>query len=346
MASPHALSRGNDALSTSATRAPPRARTSAATVPAGPAPTTATSKCSATTKTSDIDGAFCGIVAPCAPTHLPPAPATAASPAACSPASRSATTAWRRCSRSGRTAAGAGPWWTTSFRASPRLILDVATGPAGVALQLASRTGAQVVGVDLTEAMIRQGKANVARAGAEKQVQVVLGKGEQLPFADATFDALTFTYLLRYVEDPAATLRELARVVRPGGTVANLEFLVPASRFWRFWWWGYTRLVLPLGGAVTGGREWFTVGRFLGPNISAHYRRYPAVVDGPGVARRRDRRRRGPDDEPRRRSRDVGQARRWLRLPAPPSTPRSAAGGATGGRSSTRPTRPGTSPTS
>ena len=159
----------------------------------------------------------------------------------------------------------------------PRLILDVATGPAGVALQLAQRTGGQVVGVDLTEAMIREGKANVARAGAEKQVQVVLGRGEQLPFADATFDALTFTYLLRYVADPQATLRELARVVRPGGMIGNLEFLVPASRFWRFWWWGYTRLVLPIGGAITGGREWFTVGRFLGPNITAHYRRYPVA---------------------------------------------------------------------
>jgi demethylmenaquinone methyltransferase/2-methoxy-6-polyprenyl-1,4-benzoquinol methylase len=163
----------------------------------------------------------------------------------------------------------------TIVPARPRLVLDVATGPAGVALQLAARTGAQVVGVDLTEAMIRQGQANVARAGVEKQVQVVLGKGEQLPFADATFDALTFTYLLRYVEDPAATLRELARVVRPGGSVGNLEFHVPPSRFWRFWWWGYTRLVLPLAGALTGGRQWFTVGRFLGPNISAHYRRYP-----------------------------------------------------------------------
>ena len=106
------------------------------------------------------------------------------------------------------------------------------------------------------------------------QVQV-LGTGERLPFADDTFDALTFTYLLRYVEDPQATLRELARVVRPGGMIGNLEFLVPASRFWRFWWWGYTRLLLPLGGAITGGREWFRVGRFLGPNISGHYRRYP-----------------------------------------------------------------------
>ena len=157
----------------------------------------------------------------------------------------------------------------------PGLVLDVATGTAGVALQLAARTGARIVGVDLTEQMVRGGRRNVRRAGAEQRVQLTVGNGSVLPFADGTFDALTFTYLLRYVDDPAATLRELARVVRPGGVVANLEFLVPRSRFWRFWWWLYTRLVLPAAGAVTGGRAWFGVGRFLGPNISAHYRRYP-----------------------------------------------------------------------
>ena len=160
----------------------------------------------------------------------------------------------------------------------PRLILDVATGPAGVALQLAERTGGKVVGVDLTEAMLREGKANVARAGADAHIQVVLGKGEQLPFADATFDALTFTYLLRYVDDPQATLAELARVVRPGAPVASLEFCVPERRFWWAWWWLYTRAVLPVAGYLTGGREWFVVGRFLGPNISAHYRRLPVAA--------------------------------------------------------------------
>ncbi|HXQ62251.1 MAG TPA: class I SAM-dependent methyltransferase [Acidimicrobiales bacterium] len=159
--------------------------------------------------------------------------------------------------------------------ASPGLVLDVATGPAGVALQIAARTGARVVGVDVTEAMLRRARLNVGRAGA--RVHLALGRGEQLPFADGTFDAVTFTYLLRYVDDPAATVRELSRVVRPGGVLANLEFLVPSSRFWRFWWWGYTRLVLPLAGWATGGREWFDVGRFLGPNISSHYRRYPVA---------------------------------------------------------------------
>jgi demethylmenaquinone methyltransferase/2-methoxy-6-polyprenyl-1,4-benzoquinol methylase len=157
----------------------------------------------------------------------------------------------------------------------PALVLDVACGPGGVSLQLAERTRANVVGVDLTLEMLRQGQRNVAERAMGDRVRLIAGRGEQLPFADATFDALTFTYLLRYVDDPEATLRELARVVKPGGAVANLEFLLPQSRFWRFWWWGYTRLILPVGGLVTGGREWFTVGRFLGPNISGHYRRYP-----------------------------------------------------------------------
>ena len=154
-------------------------------------------------------------------------------------------------------------------------VLDVASGTAGVAIQLARRTTARVVGVDLTEQMLRQGQVNVALAGLADRIGLVAGRGEQLPFPDASFDALTFTYLLRYVDDPRATLTELARVVRPGGRVASLEFGVPPSPFWRAAWRLYTRTLLPLGGLLTGGREWFAVGRFLGPNISGHYRRYP-----------------------------------------------------------------------
>jgi demethylmenaquinone methyltransferase / 2-methoxy-6-polyprenyl-1,4-benzoquinol methylase len=159
-------------------------------------------------------------------------------------------------------------------RAPGENVLDVASGTAGVAIQLARRTTARVVGVDLTEQMLRQGRANVSRAGLTGRIGLAAGRAEQLPFRDASFDALTFTYLLRYVDDPKATLAELARVVRPGGKVASLEFCVPPSPIWRAAWWVYTRAVLPLGGLVSGGREWFVVGRFLGPNISRHYRRY------------------------------------------------------------------------
>ena len=158
---------------------------------------------------------------------------------------------------------------------SPGRLLDVASGTAGVALQVVERTSADVVGVDLTMEMLARGLQNVAAAKQEARIHLVASRAEQLPFPDATFDALTFTYLLRYVEDPEATLRELARVVKPGGSVASLEFLLPPNPFWRVMWWLYTRIVLPAGGYIAGGREWFHVGRFLGPNISGHYRRYP-----------------------------------------------------------------------
>jgi demethylmenaquinone methyltransferase/2-methoxy-6-polyprenyl-1,4-benzoquinol methylase len=154
-------------------------------------------------------------------------------------------------------------------------ILDVAAGTAGVSLQIAERTGARVIGADLTLQMLATGARNVAAAGASGHVTLLNARAEQLPLADASVDALTFTYLLRYVADPQATLAELARVVRPGGTVASLEFNVPPSAFWRFWWHGYTRLLLPVAGLLSGGREWYAVGRFLGPSISGHYRRYP-----------------------------------------------------------------------
>jgi demethylmenaquinone methyltransferase/2-methoxy-6-polyprenyl-1,4-benzoquinol methylase len=160
----------------------------------------------------------------------------------------------------------------------PGTVLDVATGPAGVALELADRTEASITGIDLSEEMLARGRRNVADAGRDGRIALVLGQGECLPFPDAAFDALTFTYLLRYVADPAATIGELARVVRPGGAMASLEFAVPPNRFWRGWWWLYTRALLPLAGAALGGRAWFDVGRFLGPSISAHYRRFPVAA--------------------------------------------------------------------
>jgi demethylmenaquinone methyltransferase / 2-methoxy-6-polyprenyl-1,4-benzoquinol methylase len=156
----------------------------------------------------------------------------------------------------------------------PASVLDVATGTAGVALMLARRTQAEIVGVDLTEEMLRRGGSRVREADVDN-VRLAVARAEQLPFPDASFDALTFTYLLRYVADPAATLRELARVVRPGGTIASLEFAVPPRPVWLPAWRLYTRIVLPAAGFLTGGREWAHVGRFLGPSIEDHYRRYP-----------------------------------------------------------------------
>jgi demethylmenaquinone methyltransferase/2-methoxy-6-polyprenyl-1,4-benzoquinol methylase len=112
-------------------------------------------------------------------------------------------------------------------------------------------------------------------AGLDRRIRLQVARAEELPFPDGAFDAVSFTYLLRYVSDPASTLRELVRVLRPGGTLASLDFFVPPASHWRAAWWLYTRTVLPPAGLALGGPEWWRVGRFLGPNISSFYRAWP-----------------------------------------------------------------------
>jgi demethylmenaquinone methyltransferase/2-methoxy-6-polyprenyl-1,4-benzoquinol methylase len=159
-------------------------------------------------------------------------------------------------------------------RMQPRRILDVATGTAGVAIALARATDAEIVGVDLSEPMLEAGRQRVDAAGLDRRIRLQHARAEQLPFPAASFDAVTFTYLLRYVAEPAATLKELARVLRPGGGMASLDFHVPPGASWRLSWRVYTRAVMPAAGFVLGGRPWWTAGRFLGPNIEAFYRRW------------------------------------------------------------------------
>jgi len=152
-------------------------------------------------------------------------------------------------------------------------VLDVATGTAAVALELVRQKDCYVVGVDRTPGMLEEGRRRVALAAATQKVRLVEGDARDLPFEDGQFDALTFTYLLRYVDDPPATLRELARVVRPGGTIAGLEFFIPRG-IWRPLWEAWTRAGLPVAGRLIGD-GWHEVGTFLNPSITAHYREWP-----------------------------------------------------------------------
>jgi demethylmenaquinone methyltransferase/2-methoxy-6-polyprenyl-1,4-benzoquinol methylase len=152
-------------------------------------------------------------------------------------------------------------------------ILDVATGTGMVAAELLRRADCSVVGIDQSEPMLARARARFA-GRAESQVRLVRGEAEALPFEDASFDALTFTYLLRYVEDPAATVTELARVVRPGGRVASLEFGVPPLAAARLAWLLYTAVGLPSLGRLASA-DWMRVGRFLGGSIRGFYERHP-----------------------------------------------------------------------
>jgi demethylmenaquinone methyltransferase/2-methoxy-6-polyprenyl-1,4-benzoquinol methylase len=148
-------------------------------------------------------------------------------------------------------------------------VLDVATGTGAVSLELIRQKGCSVVGLDQSREMLA-----VARRRLPEDVRLVEGDADHLPFPDASVDGLTFTYLLRYVDDPGVTLRELARVVKPGGTIAGLEFGVPSNPVWRSLWRLYVRLGLPVAGRLIS-RGWANVGDFLGPSIEAFWRALP-----------------------------------------------------------------------
>ncbi len=146
-------------------------------------------------------------------------------------------------------------------------VLDVATGTGLVAAELVRR-GFRVTGVDQSPEMLAS-----ARRRFGERVELVEASAEALPFDDASFDHLTVTYLLRYVEDPAGTLVELARTVRPGGVVASLEFGVPGGLA-RPAWEAYVRAGLPVAGRVLRN-GWSEVGDFLGDSIRAYWEAYP-----------------------------------------------------------------------
>ncbi len=146
-------------------------------------------------------------------------------------------------------------------------LLDVATGTGMVAVALARRSACEVVALDQSEEMLSAARVRVQREpGLAAQVSLVRGEAERLPFDDAVFDGLTFTYLLRYVDDREATMRELARVVKPAGRIGMLEFGVPRAAPLRALWRVHTRVGLPLLGRLVSP-AWVRVGRFLGPSI-------------------------------------------------------------------------------
>ena len=153
-------------------------------------------------------------------------------------------------------------------------VLDVASGTAAVAIELARADRERmVVGIDQSPEMLAAGRERVEHAGLSGRIELREGRAEDLPFADGEFEAVTFTYLLRYVDDVPATMRELARVLRPGGTITMLEFGLPRG-VWRPLWELYVRVGLPAAGAVVSP-SWGGVGRFLGPSIRDFWRQWP-----------------------------------------------------------------------
>lgn len=135
-------------------------------------------------------------------------------------------------------------------------VLDLCTGTADLALAASSpqRGARRVVGVDFSAAMLQVGNEKVRRVrslnSATGAVTLIRGDAMRIPLADASMDATTIGFGIRNVETPDVTCREIARVLRPGGTLAILEFSLPRSSALRNFYLWYFRKILPLIGRV------------------------------------------------------------------------------------------------
>ncbi|MEZ4250587.1 MAG: bifunctional demethylmenaquinone methyltransferase/2-methoxy-6-polyprenyl-1,4-benzoquinol methylase UbiE [Polyangiales bacterium] len=147
----------------------------------------------------------------------------------------------------------------------PKRVLDLATGTADLALAVAKRfPEAKVTGSDPSRNMLAIGEKKVAEAGA--QVALEVGDAQRLPYADDSFDACCISFGIRNVPDRDAALREMARVVRPGGRVAILELSEPQKGAMAFFARLWIRQAVPrIGAFLSGSREY----RYLQQSIAA-----------------------------------------------------------------------------
>jgi len=157
------------------------------------------------------------------------------------------------------------------------LVLDVCTGTAGVAMEIADHHDSRIVGLDVSHLMLEAGVRAVEKKNLDGRVQLIQGRAEHLPFPDETFDLVVFTYLLRYVQDPDATIRELSRVLKPGGELLSLEFDIPEAFWMRALWELHNRVVMPVM-TIPVSRGWHRVGCFLGPSISDFCHQWPVEL--------------------------------------------------------------------
>jgi demethylmenaquinone methyltransferase/2-methoxy-6-polyprenyl-1,4-benzoquinol methylase len=111
----------------------------------------------------------------------------------------------------------------------PKQILDIATGTADFAIEAMKLNPEKVMGVDISEGMLKLGQEKVNKLGLQNKIELKIGDSENLPFADKTFDAITVGFGVRNFENLEKGISDIYRVLRTNGTLAVLEFSKPTS---------------------------------------------------------------------------------------------------------------------
>ncbi|MEZ5173394.1 MAG: bifunctional demethylmenaquinone methyltransferase/2-methoxy-6-polyprenyl-1,4-benzoquinol methylase UbiE [Bacteroidia bacterium] len=163
-------------------------------------------------------------------------------------------------------------WWRKRMirelkKLKPQSILDVATGTADVALAAVSLKPLKITGIDISEGMLGIGRTKVARKNLESLITLVKADSEAIPFGDNTFDAVTVAFGVRNFENLALGLREINRVLKPGGKLVILEFSRPSLPVVKQLYDFYFRTICPWWGKVVS--KDFSAYRYLYDSVKA-----------------------------------------------------------------------------
>lgn len=139
-------------------------------------------------------------------------------------------------------------------------ILDLATGTGDLAIAIAERfPEAKVTGADFVEKMMRLAKTKTIQKGLGDRVEFVAADATRLPYRDCQFDAVTIAFGLRNIPDRLTALKEMKRIVRPGGKVITLEMTFPKNlRLRNFFRWYLNHMIPIVGGVISGNRDAYT----------------------------------------------------------------------------------------
>ena len=132
----------------------------------------------------------------------------------------------------------------------PETILDIATGTGDLAINLAETGAEKIIGLDISSGMLEIGKTKIQRKHLESKIEMVLGDSENIPFENNTFDAITVAFGIRNFESLEQGLKEILRVLKPGGSFVILETSIPKKTPFKQGYFLYTKNILPLIGRI------------------------------------------------------------------------------------------------
>ncbi len=130
----------------------------------------------------------------------------------------------------------------------PKTILDIATGTGDLAIAMTHTDAEKITGLDISSGMLEIGKEKIKKKGLSSKIEMVLGDSEHMPFEDNTFDAITVAFGVRNFENLKNGLKEILRVLKPGGIFVILETSVPTKTPYKQGYKFYTNNILPLIG--------------------------------------------------------------------------------------------------